>query len=280
MREERQAELEHGDGVRSTATRRKDQELRLARSADRTLVVSPIEKAVIEKECESAVDVRIMPTIYPVPAGDPPGFEDRRDIVFIGGFDHAPNIDAVLYFAREIFPCIRERNSRRCGISGAGSAPTHRRQSASSPQRPFRSLSFRARRQAPFKSCSRPRVAPIRYGAEVKGKVNQSMSFGVPTVVTSVAAEGMYLVHEQNAMIADDPASFANAVVRLWTSRELWQRVSQSGSREPPEKHFSVEAAAQPIDELLLWAGLPLLGADPCDSALLLTGTAPSDKSP
>ena len=65
------------------------------------------------------------------------------------------------------------------------------------------------------------------------------MALGVPTVVTSIAAEGMYLVHEDNCLIADDPENFADAVVRLWTSRALWERVSASGRRNL-EEHFSV----------------------------------------
>ena len=107
----------------------------------------------------------------------------------------------------------------------------------------------------PYFDCARLSVAPLRFGAGVKGKVNQSMALGVPTVVTSIAAEGMYLVHGHNAMIADDPESFADAVVRVWTSTELWERLSTNG-RENLREHFSVEAASQPIDELLEWAGL------------------------
>ena len=73
---------------------------------------------------------------------------------------------------------------------------------------------------APLFDQARVSVAPLRFGAGVKGKVNQSMSFGVPTVVTSVASEGMYLSHGISAMIADHPESFADAVVQLWTSAE------------------------------------------------------------
>ncbi len=103
-------------------------------------------------------------------------------------------------------------------------------------------------------------MAPLRFGAGVKGKVNQAMSLGVPTVVTSIAAEGMYLVHEDNAMIADDAGRFADAVVRLWTSRKLWEKVSSNG-RENIRRHFSREAAARSIADLLNWADLsPHLG--------------------
>ena len=102
---------------------------------------------------------------------------------------------------------------------------------------------------------ARVAVAPLRFGAGVKGKVNQSMSFGVPTVVTSIAAEGMYLTDGENALVADLPESFADAVIRLWTSPELWRQVSRNGIKNLID-HFSVDAAAKPIDELLIWAGL------------------------
>ena len=102
---------------------------------------------------------------------------------------------------------------------------------------------------------SRVAVAPIRFGAGVKGKVNQSMAHGVPTVVSTIAAEGMHLAHELNAMIADDPARFADAVVRLYTSQELWDRISANG-RENVREHFSVQAASRAIDELLALADL------------------------
>ena len=67
----------------------------------------------------------------------------------------------------------------------------------------------------------------------------------------------MYLVHEQNALIADDPEGFADAVVRLWTEPEIWHQLSVNG-RENLREHFSVEAAGRRIDELLEWAGLSM----------------------
>ena len=112
---------------------------------------------------------------------------------------------------------------------------------------------------APYFEQARLSVAPLRFGAGVKGKVNQSMALGVPAVVTSMAAEGMHLVHEENAMIADDPERFADAIVRVWTSAELWQRLSDRG-RENVREHFSVEAASRHIDNLLSWAGLDGFG--------------------
>src|SRR5262249_10911483 len=109
VREERQAGVGPSQGHTDSAARRKKQELRLVRTADLTLVVSPTEKLLLERECGSEVVVRIMPTIYPMEMAEPPGWHNRTDIVFIGGFAHVPNIDAVLFFTREIFPLILTR---------------------------------------------------------------------------------------------------------------------------------------------------------------------------
>ncbi len=250
LREEREARVKQDRSLRAAAAERKQQELRLARRSDLTLVVSPIEKAVLARECPG-LDVRIVSTIYPIEERDFPGLEDRRTIIFIGGFEHPPNSDAVLYFAREIFPRVQAIIPDAVfQVIGPEPPPEVRRLSG-----PNIEILGYVSDVRPYFDCARLSVAPVRFGAGVKGKVNQSMVLGVPTVVTSIAAEGMYLVHGQNAMIADDPLSFADAVVQIWTSTELWERLSSNG-RENIREHFSVEAASQRIDELLEWAGL------------------------
>ncbi len=249
VREERQARIEQDSELESAVASRKQLELQLARRADLTLVVSPIEKAILEQECPG-VDVRILSTIHALEQHDVPGFDGRRDIAFIGSFGHTPNADAVLYFAREIFPLVRLRlTDAAFQVIGPGAPPEVLN---------LASPSIRILGQVPdirpLFDRARALVAPLRFGAGVKGKVSQSMALGVPTIVTSIAAEGMHLVHEDNAMIADDPESFADALVRVCTTRELWERVSANG-RQTLREHFSVEAASRAIDELLLWAG-------------------------
>ena len=251
MREQRQAALAPPTARDDSAALRKEQELRLARAADLTLVVSPVEKAVLEKACDNQVDVRIVPTIYPLTTVDPPGWQGRRDIVFIGGFAHVPNVDAVLYFSREIFPLIQARIPDAV-FKVVGPDPTPEINELASP---FIQIMGFVPDVKPIFDQARVSVAPIRFGAGVKGKVNQSMSFGVPTVVTSIAAEGMYLTDGDSAMIADEPESFADAVIALWTSPDLWLKVSKNGLRSLSD-HFSIQAAAKPIDQLLEWAGL------------------------
>ncbi len=75
-----------------------------------------------------------------------------------------------------------------------------------------------------FESC-RVFVAPLRFGAGMKGKVGQSISHGLPVVTTQIGAEGMDLQNEKHLLIADDPRDFADAVVRLYRDEILWQRL-------------------------------------------------------
>ena len=101
-----------------------------------------------------------------------------------------------------------------------------------------------------FESCLLS-VAPLRFGAGVKGKVNQSMSFGVPVVSTSIGAEGMHLTHEKNILIADSPREFASQVIRLYRDRELWMTLSTNGLKNIDE-HFSRAAARRSLEDLLI----------------------------
>jgi glycosyltransferase involved in cell wall biosynthesis len=250
VREARAAEVLNDHHLRRAARRRKRQEIALASQADATLVVSPLEKAILETACPGT-EVRLLPNIIAVPSDEPPGYEPRRYIVYLGGFSFAPNVDAVVYFVEEILPQVVEHLPDVVFQVVGSNMPARICDLAS---KHVDILGY-VPEVGPIFDRARVAVAPLRFGAGVKGKVNQSMAHGVPTVVTSIAAEGMHLVHEHNAMIADDPTSFASAVIRLWTSPSLWQRISVNG-RQNVREHFSVEATSRRIDELLAFAGL------------------------
>jgi glycosyltransferase involved in cell wall biosynthesis len=250
VREQRAAELAQDPVLGAAVARRREQEIGLASRADLTVVVSHVEKQLLEEVCPGA-EVMVIPTIYPIDPAEPPGFDGRRSIVFIGGFLHSPNVDAVLYFAREIFPRIRAEEP---GVVLNVIGPDAPGELLALQSEAVRILGHVADVKPLFDEAI-VSVAPLRYGAGVKGKVNHSMSLGVPAVVTSLAAEGMHLEHGRDAMIADDPESFAAAVVAVCRSRELWERLSRNG-RNSLRKHFSVEAAAGAIDAMLQWAGL------------------------
>src|SRR5947199_3660769 len=91
---------------------------------------------------------------------------------------------------------------------------------------------------------SRVFVAPLRFGAGIKGKIGEAMSYGLPVVTTSVGAEGFGLTHGVDVMIADGPSAFADAVVQLYASKELWDTLANNGWYRI-QNNFTPEVIAQ-----------------------------------
>lgn len=245
LREERMAELENAPSLLAAAEKTRRDELAVVREADVTLVVSSAEKEVLASDAPGSC-VKILSNVHPV-VGCQSDFADRRDIMFVGGFQHPPNTDAVLWFIGEIFPLVREsipdlnlyvigsrvpesvrRLGERDGVIVTGFVPDI----------------------SGYLNGCRLSVAPLRYGAGVKGKINTSMSYGLPVVATTPACEGMFLENERDVLIADDARAFADAVIRLHQDSELWSRLSSGGLRNV-EEHFSFEAARIALEQAL-----------------------------
>jgi O-antigen biosynthesis protein len=93
-------------------------------------------------------------------------------------------------------------------------------------------------------------VAPLRFGAGVKGKLGTSFSYGLPVVSTSIGAEGMYIEDERDLLIADTPQAFADAVARLYTDAALWQRLAEAG-RKVVRERFSLEVARRGLADVI-----------------------------
>ena len=223
LREERLAELEGSASGISAARARRDEELALIAKADVTLVVSEVERALLQ-QLAPASRVMVLSNIHePVPGGKP--FAEREGLVFIGGFQHPPNTDAVLWYAQEILPRVREQ------LPGV---PTYI--VGSKVPAPLKALAAKdfiitgyVPDVAPYFSGCRVSIAPLRYGAGVKGKVNLAMSWGLPVVATTPSIEGMHLTEGEDVLIADDPAAFADAIVRLYRDEALWTRLAAGG---------------------------------------------------
>ncbi len=158
--------------------------------------------------------------------------------MFVGAFSHTPNADAVEWFADAILPSL-QRRQRGLVLRVVGpDVPRRLRRLAPSS---VKVLGYVAD-LAPVLDASRVFVAPLRFGAGMKGKIGQSMSQGLPVVTTSVGAEGMFLVDGENALVADAPEAFAHAVDRLVRDDALWTQLSRSGA-QLVRQHFSEDAA-------------------------------------
>lgn len=94
-------------------------------------------------------------------------------------------------------------------------------------------------------------VAPLRFGAGVKGKINLSMAHGQPVVGTTCAVEGMHLHDGEDVCVADEADAFAAAIVRLYQDAALWQRLADNGLRNVAQ-HFSLDAARATVRTLFI----------------------------
>lgn len=221
----------------------------LMERVDATLVVSDKEVDILQ---EGGVKSKlgIVSNIHTIVEGAYKiSFEKRKNIVFLGNYAHLPNRDALLWFNKEIFPLIeKELKGVKLHIVGANMPPEIEKSLTSKNYIVDGFVSddelFSILQQ------SRVFVAPLRYGAGVKGKIGQSIEHGLPVVTTSIGAEGMYLKNDESCLEANDAKEFANAVVRLYEDKKLWTKV-QTQAKTSLIQHFSVEKATEDIKQVI-----------------------------
>lgn len=240
VREERRLELE--------VQRWKNLEFFLAEETDTTLVVSPTEKALLSKE-SFADKVAVVSNIHSLELCET-AFEERKGLMFIGGFAHPPNEEGIIWFIEYILPLIR-RKIPEIHLTVVGSDPTERVLGLQSESVTI--TGFVEDVSGYFNGC-KVFVSPLLHGAGVKGKIGQSFSYGLPVVTTTIGAEGMKLTDGHNAMITDSETEFANKVVELYTDEFLWQKISAS-SRQVIRDEFSPETIRVALEGVLSGRG-------------------------
>ncbi|RZL39213.1 MAG: glycosyltransferase, partial [Pedobacter sp.] len=219
----RQAESEGNEKLRRKAIKFKKLELELANTADATVMVTETERELLESE--RIRNVFVIPNIHElkIPAQDL-GFSERQGLVFIGGYKHKPNIDAVKWLVNDILPLIK-KSLGDIPVYLLGSYP---------PAEVIDLANENIKVPGYLEDVSdyfleaRIFVAPLRYGAGMKGKIGQSLEFGLPIVSTSIGAEGMDLTHEKNVLIADNAEDFANEIVRLYNDEKVWSGIRKN----------------------------------------------------
>ena len=220
-------------------------ELEAVREADITLVVSAEEARILEQSLPAA-DIRVLSNIHSVTDRTTPSFEDRNGLLFVGSFDHSPNVDAVRVLTTEIFPaCIPGLDNPELTIVGAN-PPSFITELAL----PGLRIAGHVPDLAPYYDRARLSLAPLRFGAGVKGKVLDSMANGLPVVGTPVAAEGTGVRHNVHMVIAEPGESHVSAILELHRDANRWDQIRDAGLTLVRE-NFSVEAARRVVQSLV-----------------------------
>ncbi len=236
LRMERQAALTGDRRMMSLAEVAHDEESFLTASADCTLVTSHAEEAIIRQEIADASLVTYAYTMEVRAAARPQ--EARFDVLFFGGYQHTPNVDAAELLAGEIWPLLVERLPGEARLVLAGSEMPERVRRLAGERVVV--LGFVPDLRETMES-ARIFAAPLRYGAGVKGKLVTALANGLPAVGSGIAVEGMGLENGREALVANSPAEFAQALLRLYEDGALWADIQAAGYRFV-ERNYSREA--------------------------------------
>jgi O-antigen biosynthesis protein len=241
------------DSMAPKAKALRELELAMIRAADATVVVSDSERLQVERDVPGA-DVSVIPTVHDVESCVLPP-EGRRGILFLGGFAHPPNVDAAIRLVKDVMPKVwRELGDVRLTIVGPNPPPEV--QGLASP---LVDVTGWVADLQPLFDQSRLMVAPLRYGAGLKGKVTQCLAVGLPVVTTPIGAEGL-VDAEECVLVGADAAELAAHTIRVHLDDELWQRLSRAG-QQLIEEHCSTEIVTERLGALLS-AALPVASAD------------------
>jgi glycosyltransferase involved in cell wall biosynthesis len=182
----------------------------------------------------------VIPTIHTV-SEHVNGFDEREGLLFIGSMSHPPNVDSLAYLVEDVMPLVRKKlPGVKLHVVGSG------RHDISSFASPDTLIMGYVPDIEPILASCKLMVAPLRFGAGMKGKIGESLGHGLPVVTTSIGAESIGIRSEVEAMIADTEQGLADAIVRAYTDKQLWETMSQNG-RELVRNRYSPEV----IDRLI-----------------------------
>ncbi len=247
LRVKRQSEIEGSSKLQKQSEKWKQQEFEIFEQVD--VVCYPSEHEVeIVKKINPGLNVKAIPlNIFEHLNTDHPAFSTRNSIIFVGGYGHPPNLDAVKWFVEEVFPAVLKSLPQLEFVIVGSNPPADLLALQSSSVRIVGEVSDE--RLAQLYDQAKAAVVPLRFGAGVKGKVLESLSKGVPVVTTPVGAEGIPEVASCMS-VATAAVDFAEAVIEVVSDEAVWNRLSQGGLRVI-NQHFSEQYVIDTVFEKL-----------------------------
>jgi len=248
LRMQREYEISQDKKLLSAIKDMEDQEFELFEKADCVLTISDYERQYFENRFPEW-DIKVIPTfIYKedFPLSSNEYFENREGILFVGGFTHAPNLVGVKWFLDEIWPKITVKLPNLKFYIVGSNMPNELMQLEDENIIPKGFVEDDELEK--LYNSVKAVVAPLTFGAGVKGKVIESICHAIPTVTTSTGAEGIVDVTDVLS-IHDESEKFAQAVVSLCSDAKQWQAVRQK-EIVYAQKHYSYVHAKELVASL------------------------------
>jgi O-antigen biosynthesis protein len=220
----REFELTNSEIALSQANKYKEIETSNCLNSDVTIAVSNKDKEYLEESNIVPKSVKIISNIHEPNPKTSKDFNKRKDLLFIGGFKHAPNIDAVKQLHSNIMPLIWNK-SPDIKIHIIGSNVPNEIKALHSEN--FIIHGFVEDVTTFFNSC-KVFIAPLQYGAGIKGKIGQSFEYNLPVVTTTIGLEGFnFHSHEKN-MVAEIGEDFALKTLEIYNNEKLWNEIHEN----------------------------------------------------
>jgi glycosyltransferase involved in cell wall biosynthesis len=232
----RKAELTQKADDYDEANKTKKKEIAIYEKADVIITVTEEDKRVLLNENKEFC-IEIIPNIHNIATPLRQSSKINNDLVFVGTFNHEPNVDGLLYFMKDIWPYLIKK-IRGIKIWIVGNNPTKEIQDLASDRI---EVTGYVEDTLPYLQNSYISIAPLRFGAGMKGKIGEAMAAGLPVITTSIGVEGMKLTHGQNVLVADTPEDFVNCIISLNENEELYSQIAGNG-QEFIRSKYSEEA--------------------------------------
>jgi len=221
----------------SIATR--DAELGVMRKVDVVLSYNEVEHAVIMSHNLDSTKVAKCPWVVEV-AKEVPGFEKRKDLAFLGGFGHPPNLEAVKFFVADVMPLLRKALPGVRFVVYGSNLP---KEIEEMEDEDVVAGGWVEDVAEVFDTC-RLFVVPLKSGAGIKGKVLGALAHGVPSVVSPVAMEGVGAAEGVDLLVADKPQQWVEAIASLYNDQEKWEAMSRA-AQDLARRRYSFAAGRE-----------------------------------
>ncbi len=242
LRLKRAWEIDPNQNTQAEWEQMQAQEFNLAHQADLTITVTPIEQKILQAQAVN--NVAVIPNIHTPRSSNIPGFNQRSGILFIGSYNHPPNVDAVLWLCQEIMPLVWQTNPE-LKVTLLGNNPNADILALANNRIKVTGYIDDV---SPYFLSHKLSVSPLRYGAGMKGKIGHSLEYGLPVVSTKIGTEGMNLIPQQHILEANNTVSFAQQIIRLDRDASLWNYLSSNAKQAIAP--FSPEAVQQQINQI------------------------------
>ncbi len=226
----------------------KEYEGRVCNQFDAVLAVSQEDKTALEEAAGQGLDIHVIPIA--IDTDEVTVIERKLDpshILHIGTMYWPPNIDGVLWFAHEVYPLIRQQRPDVC-FDIVGARPPREIVALGGDTTGIHVTGYVADPTSYLQQAALM-VVPLRAGGGMRVKILNAMAQGIPIVSTTLGCEGIEVVPDESILVADEPADFADAVLRLLDDADLAARLAADGRRLAEEK-YDYRHACTSLDEV------------------------------